>query len=140
MRRIQAFVDSDELRLDKMVLTSRMDAAVLIQGHSFSWGVNSEPPKDAAGKPRDKPAPKAVEQGKLLDEDASIALDQSQRDPLIHKSGDDNKKKTLDSMVTLKNIEVRIGKGELVCVIGDVGSGKSSLLQAIIGDLLYVSP
>jgi hypothetical protein len=27
-----------------------------------------------------------------------------------------------------------------VCVIGDVGSGKSSLLSSIIGDLLYCNP
>ena len=47
---------------------------------------------------------------------------------------------TLDSIVTLKNIELKILKGEFVCIIGDVGSGKSSLLSTLIGDLLYVSP
>ena len=47
---------------------------------------------------------------------------------------------TLDSIVTLKDIDIDIKKGELVCIIGDVGSGKSSLLQTIIGDLLHVSP
>jgi ABC-type phosphate/phosphonate transport system ATPase subunit len=53
---------------------------------------------------------------------------------------DEKKKKTLDSIITLKNIDINIQKGELVCVIGDVGSGKSSLLQTLIGDLLHVSP
>lgn len=27
-----------------------------------------------------------------------------------------------------------------MCIIGDVSSGKSSLLNALIGDMLYVSP
>jgi ABC-type lipoprotein export system ATPase subunit len=35
------------------------------------------------------------------------------------------------------NLEIK--KGEFVCIIGDVGSGKSSLLSALIGDLLYVT-
>lgn len=60
---------------------------------------------------------------------------------LEEKNSENNeKKKTLDSILTLKNIDVQIKKGQLVCVIGDVGSGKTSFLQALIGDLLYVSP
>ena len=42
-------------------------------------------------------------------------------------------------MLTLKDIDFKVKHGELVCVIGDVGSGKSSLLNTIIGDMLYVS-
>ena len=49
-------------------------------------------------------------------------------------------KKTIDTIVTLKNIDLSIKKGEFVCVIGDVGSGKSSLLSTLIGDLLLVKP
>ena len=36
----------------------------------------------------------------------------------------------------LKDISLQIPKGQFVCVVGDVGSGKSSLLNAIIGDLM----
>ena len=39
--------------------------------------------------------------------------------------------------MTLKDIEITIKKGEFVCVIGDVGAGKSSFLNAIIGELIY---
>ena len=35
---------------------------------------------------------------------------------------------------------ITIKKGEFVCIIGDVGAGKSSLLNAIIGELIYTSP
>lgn len=41
-------------------------------------------------------------------------------------------------MLDLKNIDFKVNKGEFVCVIGDVGSGKSSLLSAINGEMLYV--
>ena len=42
--------------------------------------------------------------------------------------------------MALKDFHLQIKQGEFVCVIGDVGSGKSSLLSSIIGDLLYANP
>jgi ABC-type lipoprotein export system ATPase subunit len=47
---------------------------------------------------------------------------------------------TLDSALALKDINLNIRHGEFVCIMGDVGSGKSSLLSAIIGDLQYLDP
>ena len=38
------------------------------------------------------------------------------------------------------DLDLSVKQGEFVCVIGDVGSGKSSLLSAMIGDLLYANP
>jgi len=35
---------------------------------------------------------------------------------------------TVDSKLTLKGLDLQIKAGEFVCVVGDVGSGKSSLL------------
>ena len=46
--------------------------------------------------------------------------------------------KSLSKFMTLKTIELQVKKGEFLCIIGDVGSGKSSLLSSIIGDLIYV--
>ncbi|TNV86168.1 hypothetical protein FGO68_gene2272 [Halteria grandinella] len=46
-----------------------------------------------------------------------------------HKEGDTSK-------IALEGINLKIKHCEFVCVIGDVGSGKSSLLSAIIGDML----
>ena len=42
----------------------------------------------------------------------------------------------LDSLLVLKDIELKVKKGEFVCIIGDVAAGKSSLLSSIIGDLI----
>jgi len=38
----------------------------------------------------------------------------------------------------LKNVDLKINKGEFICVIGDVAAGKSTLLRTIIGDTLFV--
>lgn len=39
----------------------------------------------------------------------------------------------------LKNINVRVDKGKLAAVVGTVGSGKSSLLSALLGEMERVS-
>ena len=46
----------------------------------------------------------------------------------------------LKDFLALKSVDLSIKQGEFVCVIGDVGSGKSSLLSSVIGDLLYCNP
>ena len=39
---------------------------------------------------------------------------------------------------TLKTINLNIKPGEFVCVVGEIGSGKSSLLNCLLGDLKFV--
>ena len=42
--------------------------------------------------------------------------------------------------VTLKNINLEVKQGEILGIIGEVGSGKSSLLQAILNCLILLNP
>jgi ABC-type transport system involved in cytochrome bd biosynthesis fused ATPase/permease subunit len=124
-----------------MIEQKSMKNAVEIKGQSFTWGVKNEEKKETPKKKDKKVKEETVLP--ILEEDASVELDQSQKTPLIEKSmmqKDETKIKKLESIITLKNINISVTKGELICVIGDVGSGKSSLLQTLIGDLLYVSP
>ena len=48
------------------------------------------------------------------------------------------KKKKVSDYVTIKNLNLEIKQGEFVCILGDVGCGKSSIIQLMIGDLLYM--
>jgi ABC-type uncharacterized transport system ATPase component len=41
--------------------------------------------------------------------------------------------------MVLRNLDLKIKKGSFVCIIGDVGAGKSSLLSIIFGDLRHIS-
>ena len=44
----------------------------------------------------------------------------------------------LNNWIQIKDLHLEIQKGEFVCIIGEVGSGKSSLLSAILGDMIYL--
>jgi len=55
-----------------------------------------------------------------------------EQEPMLDSSG-------TDKQLSLLKMNLNIPKGAFVCIIGDVGSGKSSLLSAIIGDMLYLS-
>ena len=44
----------------------------------------------------------------------------------------------MENFLNLKEINLEVRKGEFICVIGDVGAGKSSLLSAINGDMIFV--
>ena len=51
---------------------------------------------------------------------------------------DERENKTVSNYMALRNLNLSIMKGEFVCIIGDVGSGKSSLLSTLIGDMLHL--
>lgn len=56
-------------------------------------------------------------------------------DELISVSGGDFAWNGHQQEPTLMNIDLSVRKGDLVCVVGRVGSGKSSLLSAILGEM-----
>ena len=44
----------------------------------------------------------------------------------------------LNKRIHLKDIDIKIKKGDLVVVVGEMGSGKTSLLNAILGEMISV--
>ena len=38
----------------------------------------------------------------------------------------------------LRDISLKVMRGQFVVIIGEIGSGKSSLLNAMVGEMLYV--
>ena len=96
---------------------------------SFSWGFTSNQTKTKDDKKDSTPSKsKSSTPSKVDDMDFSS---ESKVDPTTEK-------KKLEKFINLKDIKMEVKKGEFICIIGDVGSGKSSLLQCIIGDLIYL--
>lgn len=45
----------------------------------------------------------------------------------------------VDEGVQIRDLNLKVHRGEFICIIGGVGSGKSSLLSALLGDMIYIS-
>ena len=63
----------------------------------------------------------------------STSHDKNIETPIVIESG--TFQWTKDDAPSLKNISLQIKKKKLVAIVGQVGSGKSSLLSAILGDM-----
>eukprot|EP00102_Acyrthosiphon_pisum_P020986 XP_016658196.1 PREDICTED: multidrug resistance-associated protein 1 isoform X2 [Acyrthosiphon pisum] len=72
-----------------------------------------------------------------LDPD-SVTHDSDEKDPLVIENGTFTWGEPTDAP-TLSNINLRVSSGQLVAVVGTVGSGKSSLVSAFLGEMEKVS-
>lgn len=54
-------------------------------------------------------------------------------------SQNEKKDVIINDIITLKGVNLTVRKGEFVCIIGEIGSGKSSLINALMADLIYAS-
>lgn len=136
MKRIQEFLEEDEIDQTKIVSVMPTDqsikSAISISKHSFSWGLPLSADEPSNGK---NSKPKISNKTSKKEDKVDILGEDSNKTPLLgaysaeeYETKPEAKKKTLNSIVTLKEIDLQISKGELVIIIGDVGSGKSSLL------------
>jgi len=57
---------------------------------------------------------------------------------LITINNEINEEKNIKMNIVLKNINIDIKKGDFIGIIGEVGSGKSSLIQAIMNNLIIL--
>lgn len=155
MKRIQKFLLLEEIN---ETVVSRKEGtegpAVEVKEQSnFLWGIRkNDDEKDKEEEKEHKEVLKKRKQVKKSKKNATEVYEEDGEDagqreqPLLldDKKEASPEKKAVDRVVTveesmaLKNFGLTINKGEFVCIIGDVGSGKSSLLSSLIGDLLYI--
>ena len=135
MKRIDKFMNSDEVQKnikdwkDEGPTMGRSDTCLSVHG-SFSWGFTSNQKK------LDKDNKKADEKGSDKKRYKDQVVVENMDESVDGESKDELKK--LSKFVTLRDIKMDVKKGEFISIIGDVGSGKSSLLHSIIGDLIYL--
>jgi len=122
--RIQEFLIAEE-REEETIFKADAPNAVEVRDASFTW--ERTPTQDNEGTiagPAPAPGVAAAEQ------------------PVTSKADSSEESSTLteeQEPFKLQNLNFEIGRNELVAVIGTVGSGKTSLLAALAGDMRQTS-
>ena len=129
--RVQEFLLAEEQK-DDFNWDMKNKEAVAVKDGSFTWErtVTQDPDAKIMGKKETKAA-KAIEKA------------EKKKEKLDEKNGIDRSGDGAETSSTLTHVEpfklhdlnFSIGRNELVAVIGGVGSGKSSLLAALAGDM-----
>jgi ATP-binding cassette subfamily C (CFTR/MRP) protein 1 len=135
--RIQDFLLAEEQQ-DDVIWDEDMETAVDVQNASFTWERTSTRDTD---KPVGFQTRKQLMEAKI---EAKAAKKQAKKDVKVDKkasqtslpSDDDaNSEKIQTEPFKLQDMNFSVGRNELLAVIGTVGSGKTSLLAALAGDM-----
>ncbi|KAG8979667.1 hypothetical protein FRB94_011257 [Tulasnella sp. JGI-2019a] len=138
VKRIGTTLLAEELS-DDMVIDPEAPSAIRAFG-DFAWET-SGPVEGVMGKGgqgrggRDYAAHKAKKKAEAL---AKKEAKERKKKGLPPKSAEEmgkEKEKDDKAPFELRDIDVDIQRGSLTCIVGTVGSGKSSLLQALIGEM-----
>ncbi|KXT18138.1 hypothetical protein AC579_7720 [Pseudocercospora musae] len=143
LARIAEFLAAEEIR-DEAVWEKEAKNAIDIKSGDFTWerntsdsaeGMLGQAPKSNKQLKQEKRQDKAKakedkRRSKALSKEKLDELPPSPTTP-VRSSIDEEEKKAFE----IKDVNLTVGRDELVAVIGSVGSGKSSLLAALAGDM-----
>ena len=128
--RIQEFLLAEEVK-DDFLIEYESKNAVEARDAEFTWERTATQDGDRAsgGKPHDKNGPNLTKKPEKTDEKPSRT-----------SQGDRQNMESISTLAVVEPFKLRsmnftLGRNELVAVIGNVGSGKSSLLAALAGDM-----
>lgn len=136
--RLQAVFDA-EVTTEERVIDPSLLEAVRIDHASFTWDAAPPVEEEVAKLEAKLAAAQAKKAGK-----AAPAADKAEKVPKSGavtpnaKSGvatPENPSAAQQNIFQLKDINLSIPKGSLTAIVGEIGSGKSSLLQGLMGEM-----
>jgi ABC-type glutathione transport system ATPase component len=105
---------------ERQIQDPSLSCAIEVKGASFTW--DSPPPElDVKKKP-------ATPHGRTA---AAKAKEHAEKAEKARLQDEKNK----ENVFKMTNINLEVPKGQLVAIVGPVGTGKTSLLQGIIGEM-----
>lgn len=160
MRRIEKFIRQPERDQSVLHREQNSEFAIRITNGSFTWGQKQKSKEEKEKEElerkknkKEKKEKKIVVASQKKEDKIEKTIEDKIDEPLIPESNRNtenilkepidcpgaNQNKS-DYDIVLKNISIAIKPGEIVGIIGEVGSGKSSLLQAILNSLILLNP
>jgi ATP-binding cassette, subfamily C (CFTR/MRP), member 1 len=142
VQRIQEYLLSEEQDTEAKFDTNAKNA-VEMKSADFTWERTATQDPDRAQMPGKKQTKDEIKNEKRAQQQA-IRDDKLAAKENVPKSTESSEESSADDASTLledrepfklQNMNFSIGRNELVAVIGGVGSGKSSLLAALAGDM-----
>ncbi|KZT29601.1 ABC protein [Neolentinus lepideus HHB14362 ss-1] len=120
LSRLTVVFKADQRKDDALIINPDQDVAVKVADATFEWEENTSPGESMSG------AGKKGKKEKKLKGEKKV------------KKEDGEDKKDEGPPFQVKDVDMSIERGSLVAIVGPVGSGKSSLLQGLIGEMRMV--
>ena len=137
--RIQEVFEAESLP-EEQIKNFKLENALELDDASFTWDAPPPEPESAKGKGKGKDKSKAVKDskkdknGKKPETDTTVARASGSAPGSSRVSTSQGPEKT-EKVFKFQKTSLKIPKGQVVAIVGPVGSGKSSLLQGLIGEM-----
>ncbi|KAF0367633.1 ABC transporter [Gigaspora margarita] len=137
INRINEFLQSDELSVLPRINPDEQYAVKVTDGE-FIW--ESAPPEEIANKSKkkkkkEKKSKNHKKNNNNENDSSNVIANEKAPEDISNTSTSSTSDDLANSKAQLRNINVLIPHGKLIAVVGSVGSGKSSLLSALVGEM-----
>lgn len=112
------------------------DVPIKASNCTFEWEVIEK--EDKKKKKKEKSKKKKKKKGdtqKLLQNSPEVTIEES----IDEEKAENESNNQSSGVFRLEDISFEVKAGELLCIVGSVGSGKSSLVQGILGEMKKLS-
>ena len=138
--RIQEVFEAESLP-DEQIRDADLEAALDLEDAAFSW--DAPPPEQEGGKGKSNGKRKGKKtkdlkkdkKGKKRPESRGTDATVSSSLPGSSQVSISQEPENSEKVFKIKKTSLKIPKGQVVAIVGRVGSGKSSLLQGLIGEM-----
>ena len=140
LKRVEEFLLQRELNSfetnDDLNQKDSSDSAIIIKNGHYFWEKNRISDQNNDSEKNGLLGGKSKKNKRIINNNNHVQINRdgesSENNTIIHISNDSS-----ENCVILKNIDLKIAKGSFVAIVGEIGSGKSSLMNALLDEMRF---